>query len=197
MAQGTSVGLPHSSPLMKLASRPRKMPIVPAAQVRSPSERMGMPRWRANSTTASTQPRKPPWKDMPPFHNSIISKRVLREIVRIVEQHITDAAAQDDAERDPEHEVVEVGRGHRRHAAPKRLVLDHGAGIEPTQQYAYDIGERVPANGERPEADEHRVEGGKGNDIKRHRRFPARRKGDAGSPTQKSSWRRRAGFVAL
>jgi hypothetical protein len=45
---------------MKLAMRPRKIPIVPAAQVMSPSERMDRPRWRANKTTASTQPRKPP-----------------------------------------------------------------------------------------------------------------------------------------
>ena len=49
------------------------MPIVPAAQVRSPSERIDKPRCRANSTTASTQPAKPPWNDIPPFHSSKIS----------------------------------------------------------------------------------------------------------------------------
>ena len=73
MAQGTSVGRPHNSPLMKLAMRPRNSPIGPTAQVMSPSERIGMPRLRANSTTATTQPVKPPWNDMPPFHSCTIS----------------------------------------------------------------------------------------------------------------------------
>ncbi len=69
---------PHSSPLMKLAMRPRNRPIGAgrAGQVAERQER----RCRASarsSTTASTQPMKPPWNDMPPFQSCTISERVL------------------------------------------------------------------------------------------------------------------------
>ena len=118
MAQGTSVGRPHNSPLMKLAMRPRNRPIGPTAQVRSPSESIGMPRLRANSTTATTQPRKPPWNDMPPFHSLHDLERMGGEVRQIVEQHIAEAAAEDDAERHPQDEIVEVDDGERRLARP-------------------------------------------------------------------------------
>ena len=96
--------------------------MVPQAQVRSPSDRIGMPRLRANSTTASTQPTKPPWNDMPPFQSCTIFERMFEEVRRIVEQHIADAAAEDDAERHPQHEVVEVDGRERRRSAPQALV---------------------------------------------------------------------------
>jgi hypothetical protein len=62
IAQGTleSAGRPHSSLLMKLASRPRNSPIGPTAVVMSPSDRIEISFFRANSITAATQPRKPP-----------------------------------------------------------------------------------------------------------------------------------------
>ena len=68
---------------------------------------------------------------------------------QIVEQHVADAAAEDDAERDPDDEIVEIGDGQRRLAAPQRFVADQRAGIEPAEQNADDIGERVPADRER------------------------------------------------
>jgi hypothetical protein len=58
---------------MKLASRPRNSPIGPTAVVMSPSDRIGRLFFRQNNITAATQPKKPPWNDMPPFHNSKIS----------------------------------------------------------------------------------------------------------------------------
>ena len=67
-----------------------------------------MPRLRANSTTASTQPMKPPWNDMPPFHSCEDLERMRDEMRQVVEQHVAGAAAEDDAERHPEDEVVEV-----------------------------------------------------------------------------------------
>ena len=76
MAQGTeaaSAGRPHNSSLMKLAMRPSISPIGPTAQVMSPSDSAEMPRQRANSSTASTQPMKPPWNDMPPCQICTIS----------------------------------------------------------------------------------------------------------------------------
>src|SRR5580704_2768678 len=45
-------------------------------------------------------------------------QRMLDEMRKIVEQHIAGAAAEDDAERDPDDEVVEVDHRQRRRAAP-------------------------------------------------------------------------------
>ena len=104
-------------------------------------------------------------------------ERMRGEIARVVEQHIADAPAEDDAERHPQHEVVEIADRHRRRPAPKLLGPDDGAGVEPAQEDADDIGKRIPADGDGPEADEHRVEGGERDDVKRHLRFAALRWG--------------------
>ena len=177
---------------MKLAMRPRNSPIGPTAQVRSPSDRIGMPRLRANSTTASTQPMKPPWNDMPPFHSCEDLERVRGEMRQVVEQHVADAAAEDDAERHPEHEIVEVGDRQRRRPAPQPLVADERARIEPAEQDADDIGERVPADRERPDMrsapDRRRERAGRRRALKD--RQVERRRADAAWSTAKSSRRR-------
>ena len=105
-------------------------------------------------------------------------ERMRGEMRQIVEQHVAGAAAEDDAERHPQHEIVEVDDGHRRLAAPQLFGADQGAGIDPAEQDAGDIGERVPADGERAEVHQHRIEGGKGNDEQGHCefRFSARRR---------------------
>jgi len=68
---GTSAGRPHSSPLTKLAIRPRKkkkMPILPrTAHVTSPSDSIGMRAPGQTSPTASTQPRHRRGTTSPPF----------------------------------------------------------------------------------------------------------------------------------
>ena len=90
--------------------------------------------------------------------------RVRGEVRRVVEQHVADAAAEDDAERHPDDEVVEVDDGHRRRPAPVALVADQGAGVEPAEQDAENIGERVPADRERADRDQHRIDDGKWQD---------------------------------
>ncbi len=65
---------------------------------------------RAKSTMASTAPRKPPWNDMPPCQTAKISDGSGEIGVEIVEQHVADAAAEDDAERHPDDQIVDVGR---------------------------------------------------------------------------------------
>ena len=108
MAQGTSVGRPHNSPLMKLARRPRKSPIGATAVVTSPSERIGKPRRSANSDggdDAAEHAAVERHAAGPQLENL---ERVRGEMRKIVEQHVADAAAEDDAERDPDNEVVEV-----------------------------------------------------------------------------------------
>ena len=123
--------------------------MVPQAQVRSPSDRIEMPRALANSTTATTQPAKPPWNDMPPAQSCKISSGCSQEMAGVVEHHVAEAAAEDDAERHPQHEVVEVGDRQRRRPAPHALVADQPPRVEPAEQDADDIGERVPADRER------------------------------------------------
>ena len=119
----------------------------------SPSDRIEMPLRRANHITAATQPRKPPWNDMPPFHSWKISAGCWMKNGRIVEQHIAGAAAEDDADRDPEDEIVDLRQRDRRRPAPQLFALDQRAGIDPAQHDAADIGQRIPADRDRPERD--------------------------------------------
>src|SRR5438034_6815783 len=96
-------------------------------------------------------------------------QRVCGEIARIVKQHVADAPAQDNAERHPQHEIVIIADGHGYRRGPELLTPDDRARIEPAQEYADDVGERIPADGDRPEANEHRVDCGEGKGVKRHR----------------------------
>ena len=105
---------------------------------------------------------------MPPFQSLNSLERMGGETRWIVEQHVADPAAQDDAERHPQHEIVEVGDRQRRRSAPVALGADQRARVEPAEQDADDIGERIPADRERPDPDQHRIEGGKVQDEERH-----------------------------
>ena len=68
IAQGTSVGRPYSSPLMKLAMRPKKRPIGIASMTMSEKARSRYSTGRANSMIAIVTPSAPPWNDIPPCH---------------------------------------------------------------------------------------------------------------------------------
>ena len=50
-------------------------------------------------------------------------ERVLEEVRQVVEQDVADAAAEDDAERHPQDEIVEVGDGERRRRRPTAVSL--------------------------------------------------------------------------
>ena len=87
----------------------------------------------------------------------------LGDVVRqVVEEDVADAAAGDDAERRPHHEIVEVDRRQRRAAGPHRRVGDQPLGVPPGEEDAGDVGERVPADRERADGDQHRIDGGEG-----------------------------------
>ena len=85
------------------------------------------------------------------------------EVRQIVKQHIADAPAEDDAKRHPQDEIVEVDNGHRRLAAPQFPGTYENAGICPADQDAENVCQCVPADGERTEMDEDRIEGWIGN----------------------------------
>src|SRR5262249_41390379 len=90
------------------------------------------------------------------------------------------------AERHPQHEIVIIAEGDGYGRRPELPAPDDRARIEPAQEYADDVGERIPADGDRPEADEHGVDRREGKGIKRHRATRAT-PGDAGSEPAKSS----------
>src|ERR1700751_2237888 len=94
------------------------------------------------------------------------------EMRKIIEQHITNAAAENDAERDPDDEIVEIGDGERGRAAPQFWRRYNRAGIKPAADNADDISERVPAYRKRADGDEDRIDIGKRNDREnQHRVF--------------------------
>ena len=71
----------------------------------------------------------------------------------IVEQDIGDPAAQNDAERRVEHEIVGMAPRHRR-ARP----VDQLHQVPPADEDAGDVAERIPADLQRPERERHRRE---------------------------------------
>jgi hypothetical protein len=83
----------------------------------------------------------PPWNDMPPSH-SAGSRSDSRKFGRLVEEHVAEPAAEDDAERRVEDHVVGVAPRHRR-AGP----VDQLQQIPPADEDAGEIGERTSAAG--------------------------------------------------
>ena len=88
--------------------------------------------------------------------------RVPEIFAEIVEQHIAEAAAEDDPERGVEDEVVGMAAGHRRAGLLEQLqqipIADEDAG---------EVGEAVPAEVERPDVqrDRRQAEVGKGDEA--------------------------------
>jgi hypothetical protein len=87
---------------------------------------------------------------MPPSHTRNTCHRLLQH-PRIVEEHVSDAPAEQDAERSIEDEVIGMLPRHRRAGLP-----DQPGEIPPADQDAADIAERIPADRQRPEMDGHR-----------------------------------------
>ena len=65
-AQGTRDGRPQSSPLMKLAMRPKNNPADPTVTMRSVRWSKRIFADRLNQARAKTTPTIPPWLAMPP-----------------------------------------------------------------------------------------------------------------------------------
>ena len=78
----------------------------------------------------------------------------------VVEQDVAQSPAQHDAEHRPGDEIIQQDRRQRALAAG-----GEAAGVTPADQYADDIGERIPADGEGADGDQHGIDGGEGQDI--------------------------------
>ena len=101
---------------------------------------------------------------MPPCQTARIVERVAEIEVRPVEQDVADPPAEHDAERDVDQKVVELLRRHRPAGA-----LHQPAQILPAEHQAEDVGERIPADRERPELDQDRIDRREGDGEKGHR----------------------------
>lgn len=71
--QGTSVGRPHNSPLMKLPIRPAPKPSGTSGAIKSVTDNHDSLYLRASHIIATITPRNPPWKDIPPCQIARIS----------------------------------------------------------------------------------------------------------------------------
>ncbi len=113
---------PTSSPLMKLAMRPKNRPDRHRAAIRSPTpKKLSLLRQREQrrSRDHAEQPAMERHAAMPERQDL---ERMVQIVARLVEQHIAEPAAQHDAEGRPDQEIVDLfrvsGRGLR--AARKR-----------------------------------------------------------------------------
>ena len=101
----------------------------------------------------------------PQFENG---GRMLDEEGKVVEQHIAGTAAEDDAEGDPENEIVELHGCDRRRPVPQFLVSDQRARIYPSDHDAADISQRIPSDRERSDRDGDGINCRKGDGEKGH-----------------------------
>ena len=83
--------------------------------------------------------------------------RIGEVIARLIEQHVAEPAAHDDAEGAHDQEVVGVALRQPVDARSHEI-----ADVLPAEQQADHIGERVPAYGDGADLDGHRVDGGEG-----------------------------------
>src|SRR5690606_29020586 len=83
----------------------------------------------------------------------------------IIDEHIADASAENDAKGRPEQRIIDLQRCDRGRALPQARRCDHLEDVAPAKRQASNIGQCIPANGQRPDLDEYRVNVGKGNAI--------------------------------
>ena len=147
---------------MKLAMRPKNRPIGAAAATTSPSRSRSILLARAK---ASSGDRPRPISAAVEAHAAVPDLQdpdrvgVQTVIDGAVEEHVAQPAADDDAEGDPQDQVVDLRRRDRRRPArPELRVADQADGVAPAQQDAGDIGQGVPADRERPDLDQDGVE---------------------------------------
>src|SRR5260221_12636606 len=104
-------------------------------------------------------------------------QRIGEIVVRLVEEDVAEPPAEDDTERRPYEEIVDRFRRHE----TRRALGQHEAPA-PADDQPGDIGEGIPADDERAELDQHRIDRRIGNGEERHRRglSPRKRGGGGG-----------------
>ena len=99
----------------------------------------------------------------PPLKLIREKKLFVFEVAEVVDQHVAEPAADHDTERRPQQKVVDVDR-----RADLRRLDDQTADVAPSEHKAGDVGERIPAQRERPNLEQNRINDRIRND-ERHR----------------------------
>jgi hypothetical protein len=114
----------------------------------------------ADQSAVKAHPAVPDLEDLQRIGGEGLSLRGQRQHV---EDHIAQPPAHDHAHREPDDQVVELDDGGRRRAStPQPCVANQAYRIAPPQENSGDVGQGVPANGERPQGQAPEVQGGHG-----------------------------------
>ena len=98
--------------------------------------------------------------------------RVLQIIAGLIKQHITDAAAEHDAEGRPNQKIIDIAA-----LDEARRPVRQDQAIAPADQQPGNIGEGIPADDKRADRDGHRINGWERDREERHLRcFAAHRR---------------------
>ncbi len=77
------------------------------------------------------------------------AERIVEEMVRLIEDRVADPSADDDADHQPEQEVVDIDAGEGAGlSAPQPIVGHQPPRIPPADQDAGEVGKSVPADRE-------------------------------------------------
>ena len=124
---------------MKFASRPKKSPNVTEAAQTSNSESIGNPSPQREHRHGDDHAGQPAVERHAAFPEAEEAERVVEEMAGLIEERVAEAPAGDDADDEPEQEIVDV-----RAASAARLVRPTG-GRSTTRRRAYHQPIRMPA----------------------------------------------------
>ena len=155
-AQGTSVGLPHNSPLMKLASRPRPRPTGTEAAPRSSMRSRLVPMRRPIEDAGHHHAEEAAVEGHAAIPHPEDLEGVGEVEERLVEQHVAEPA------RRARRPAPTRGRNHRPAepswtgltAAPEPRRRDQPLHVPGGEEQPHDIGQRIPAHGEGPDLEQ-------------------------------------------
>src|ERR1700724_1348458 len=98
---------------------------------------------------------------MPPCQSAGISSGVRRVIAWLVEDNLAKPAAYDRPEHGIEREINQALRIWTRRVAPKTVLAQQGGSIGPATEKPKNVGQRIPVDDERADADCYRIDRGK------------------------------------
>ena len=141
-AQGTSVTLPQSSPLMKLATRPKKRPAGAADTTRSPRWARRIP-WDRVTRKRHGHADHAAMAGHPPVPDPQQRPGLGQKVVRPIEEKIPEPASHQGADDDRDHEVADLLRRQARPPGPGIAREHEGGGEKPDE-----VGKPVIADAE-------------------------------------------------
>ena len=145
--QGTSVGRPQSSALMKFAILPRHRPGGVASASASASDPMGTPCLSGKKDCGHDHAQQTTVKRHPAIPEPQHRQRISQIDRRVVEDHKSQPPADDHTQNGPGQKGFELFVVHRRAiAGPEHRPPQQPSDQPPADQDAGDIGQRIPAD---------------------------------------------------